>query len=220
MRPRPKQASEEVSEEWLVTYADAITLLLAFFVMIITFKDYDAGERETAMAAIKENLGSQQNVATPMFSLMNNLNSILDGADIQRDQFEVGFDQDGVVLEFASKAFFASGRAELLPEAKAILGEVVEEMQGPTYEAYFIDVEGHTDDVPISSARFPSNWELSSGRAASVVRYFIELGVKPSRLKAAGYADTKPKVPNKDIFDEGIPENRAQNRRVGLRLHP
>ena len=82
MRPRPKLQSEEVSEDWLVTYADAITLLLAFFVMIITFKDYDAGERENAVAAIKENLGSQENVATPMFSLMNNLNSILDGADI------------------------------------------------------------------------------------------------------------------------------------------
>lgn len=128
MKPRPKQQSEEVSEEWLVTYADAITLLLAFFVMIITFKDYDAGERETAMAAIKENLGQQENVATPMFSLMNNLNSILDGADIQQDQFNVGFDQDGVVLEFSSKAFFSSGRATLLPEAKAILASVVEEM--------------------------------------------------------------------------------------------
>lgn len=74
--------------------------------------------------------------------------------------------------------------------------------------------------MPINSAQFPSNWELSAARASSVVRYFIELGIKPSRLKAAGYADTKPKVPNKDIFNEGIPENRAQNRRVGLRLHP
>lgn len=220
MRPRAKQEATEVSEDWLVTYADAITLLLAFFVMIITFKDYDAGEREAAMAAIKENLGQQENVATPMFSLMNNLNSILDGAQIQQDQYEVGFDQDGVVLEFSSKAFFASGRASLLPEAKAILGGVVEEMEEPTYEGYFIDVEGHTDDVPINSARFPSNWELSAARASSVVRYFIELGIKPTRLKAAGYADTKPKVPNKDMFDEGIPENRAQNRRVGLRLHP
>ena len=220
MRPRPKQESQQVSEEWLVTYADAITLLLAFFVMIITFKDYDAGEREAAMAAIKENLGQQENVVTPMFSLMNNLNSILDGAEISQDQFEVGFDQDGVVLEFSSKAFFGSGRADLLPEAKRILAEVFEEMQGPTYEGYYIDVEGHTDDVPIRSARFPSNWELSAARASSVVRYFIELGVKPSRMKAAGYADTKPKVPNRDMFDEGIPENRAQNRRVGLRLHP
>jgi chemotaxis protein MotB len=188
--------------------------------MIITFKDYDAGEREAAVAAIKENLGQQENIATPMFSLMNNLNSILDGAQIQQDQYEVGFDQDGVVLEFASKAFFASGRATLLPEAKAILGGVVEQMEEPTYAGYLIDVEGHTDDVPINSARFPSNWELSASRASSVVRYFIELGLKPTRMKAAGYADTKPKVPNRDIFDEGIPENRAQNRRVGLRLHP
>jgi len=188
--------------------------------MIITFKDYDAGEREAAVAAIKENLGQQESVATPMFSLMNNLNSILDGGQIQPEQFEVGFDQDGVVIEFASKAFFASGRASLPPEAKEILAGVVEEMQEPTYEGYLIDVEGHTDDVPIRTARFPSNWELSASRASSVVRYFIEQGIKPSRLKAAGYADTKPKLPNKDIFDEGIPVNREKNRRVSLRLHP
>jgi chemotaxis protein MotB len=220
MKPQRKQESTEVSEDWLVTYADAITLLLAFFVMILTLKDYDAGGREAAIAAIKENLGQQENVATPMFSLMNNLNSILDGAEIQRDQYEVGFDKDGVVLELSNKTFFASGGATLLPEAKEVLEGVVEELEGPTYEAYFIDIEGHTDDVPINSARFPSNWELSASRASSVVRYFIELGVKPTRLKAAGYADTTPKVPNKDLFDEGIPENRAQNRRVGLRLHP
>lgn len=220
MKPQRKQEAGEASEDWLVTYADAITLLLAFFVMILTLKDYDAGAREQAVAAIKENLGQQENVATPMFSLMNNLNSILEGGEIQRDQYEVGFDNEGVVLELSSKAFFASGRAILLPKAKMILEGVVEEMEGPTYEAYFIDIEGHTDDVPINSARFPSNWELSASRAASVVRYFIELGVKPTRLKAAGYADTKPKVPNRDLFDEGIPENRAQNRRVGIRLHP
>ena len=134
MRPRPKQGSSEVSEDWLVTYADAITLLLAFFVLIVTFKDYDAGEREAAVAAIKKNLGQQESVATPMFLLMNNLNPILDGGQIQPEQFEVGFDQDGVVIEFASKAFFASGRASPLPEAKEILAGVVEEMQEPTFE--------------------------------------------------------------------------------------
>jgi chemotaxis protein MotB len=177
MKPQRKQEAGEASEDWLVTYADAITLLLAFFVMILTLKDYDAGAREQAVAAIKENLGQQENVATPMFSLMNNLNSILEGGEIQRDQYEVGFDNEGVVLELSSKAFFASGRAILLPKAKMILEGVVEEMEGPTYEAYFIDIEGHTDDVPINSARFPSNWELSASRASSVVRYFIELGV-------------------------------------------
>lgn len=220
MKPRPKAPPVEVSEDWLVTYADAITLLLAFFVMIITFKDYDAGAREKALAAIKENLGKHENVETPMFTLLNNLNSILDGADIPKEQFNVTFDKDGVVIEFASEAFFASGSADLRPVAKSILAQVTEEMKGSAYEHYFIDVEGHTDDVPINVPRFPSNWELSASRAASVVRHFIELEVVPARLKAAGYADTKPKVPNKDMFNEPIPENRSQNRRVGLRLHP
>src|SRR3546814_3171177 len=95
-------------------------------------------------------------------------------------------------------------------------------MATPTYELYFIDVEGHTDDVPIKTERFPSNWELSTARAAGVVRYFIELGLVPERLKASGYADVKPKLPNRDLYGEGIPENRAATRRIerkSTRLH-
>ncbi len=211
---------EEEKEEWLVTYADAITLLMAFFVMLLTFKEYDAGQREEAMAAIKENLGDQQNVERPMMSLMNGLNSILDGGQIQPEDATVTFDSSGVVIEFSSKSFFKSGSATLLPDAQEILAGIAEEMQDPTYQLYFLEVEGHTDDVPIKTRMFPSNWELSTARAAVVVREFIELDIKPERLKAAGYADTRPKEPNKDMFGEAIPENREINRRVAIRLHP
>ena len=211
---------EEDKEEWLVTYADAITLLMAFFVMLLTFKEYDAGQREEAMAAIKENLGDQQNVERPMMSLMNGLNSILDGGTIQPEDATVTFDSSGVVIEFSSKSFFKSGSATLLPDAQEILAGIAEEMQDPTYQLYFLEVEGHTDDVPIKTRMFPSNWELSTARAAVVVREFIELDIKPERLKAAGYADTRPKEPNKDMFGEAIPENREINRRVAIRLHP
>jgi chemotaxis protein MotB len=214
------EAPQEESEDWLVTYADAITLLMAFFVMLLTFKEYDAGQREAAVKAIKENLGQQEVLETPLFSLMNNLNSIMDGGNIPPGDFEVSFDKDGVVMEFSSKAFFKSGSAALKKEAKEILAEVAGEMKSPHYELYSIEIEGHTDDVPIRSKRFPSNWELSASRAASVVRFFIKQELEPTRLKAAGYADTRPKVPHLDMFNEPIPENRAKNRRVGIRLHP
>ncbi len=220
MKPRPKQPPTPPDEDWLVTYADAITLLLAFFVMIITFKEFDAATREEALAAIKENLGGRQTVERPIFALMNGLNSILDGGQINPEDAEISFDEKGVVIDFASKSFFKSGSADLLPEAKLVLDEIAQQMQEPIYELYFIEVDGHTDDVPISTPRFPSNWELSAARAASVVRYFIEVGIKPERLKAAGYADTRPKAPNRDMFGEPIPENRALNRRVTIRLYP
>jgi len=211
---------EEDKEEWMVTYADAITLLMAFFVMLLTFKEYDAGQREEAVAAIKENLGNQQNVERPMMNLMNGLNSILDGGQIQPEDATVSFDDSGVVIEFSSKSFFKSGSATLKPEATEILAGIAEELQEPMYQLYFLEVEGHTDDVPIKTRMFPSNWELSTARAAIVVREFIELDIKPARLKAAGYADTRPKEPNKDMFGEAIPENREINRRVAIRLHP
>ena len=184
MRPRPKQEEQQVSEEWLVTYADAITALLAYFVMIITSKDYDAEEREAPMAAIRENLGRQESAVTPMFSFIYNMNSILEGAEVSQEQSEVGFDQDGVALEFSSKAFYGSGRADLLPGAQRIFLKVFKEMQVPTYNDYCIGVKGHTDKVPIRSERFPSNWQLSAARASPVLGYLIEVGIKPSRLKA------------------------------------
>lgn len=220
MKPRPKAKPEEPSEEWLVTYADAITLLMAFFVMMLHFKDYDAGAREQAVAAIKESIGSKEASQTPLFTLLNNVNSIIESSGIPADDVEVTFDKEGVVLEFDSEGFFDAGSAALRPTAKKVLAQITEEMKTPTYEHYFLEVEGHTDDAPISTAQFPSNWELSTARAAAVVREFVALEVAGGRLKAAGYADTRPKVPNRDMFNEPIPENRIQNRRVTLRLHP
>jgi chemotaxis protein MotB len=93
-------------------------------------------------------------------------------------------------------------------------------MNAASYEKYFINVEGHTDDIPIKTARFPSNWELSAARASSVVRYFISLSLNSSRLSASGYADTKPKLPNSDLTGNVLKQNQAANRRVVLRLHP
>jgi chemotaxis protein MotB len=78
---------------------------------------------------------------------------------------------------------------------------------------YFASVEGHTDNTPIATQKFPSNWELSSSRATSVARYLISQGVAANRLRAIGYADTKPKVEN--IKDE----DRARNRRVSITFH-
>tara|TARA_Y100001968_G_C18943678_1_gene519917 strand:- start:242 stop:502 length:261 start_codon:yes stop_codon:yes gene_type:complete len=86
------------------------------------------------------------------------MNPILEGAEVSQEQSEVGFDQDGVVLEFSSKASSGFGRADLLPEARRIFLKMFEEMQLPTYNDYCIGVKGHTDKVLIRSERFPSNW--------------------------------------------------------------
>lgn len=216
-RPAPPAAEEE---DWMTTYADAITLLMAFFVMLVSFSKVDLPAFEEAMAGIKNELGREEAPKRPMFTLQQNLNSILEEVQIDQDEVLTGFDESGVVIDFDSGSFFKPGSAELLPTAKKILVEIAYELAQSPYDLYFVDVEGHTDDAPINTPQFPSNWELSTARATGVVRFLIEADVQPERLKASGYADVKPKLPNKDLFGEPIPENRKKNRRISIRLHP
>jgi chemotaxis protein MotB len=121
-------------------------------------------------------------------------------------------------FQFSSTAFFASGTATLSDSGQSILQNLLGRLQSPAFATYRITVEGHTDDEPINSPQFPSNWELSAARAAAVVRYFIEHGIPADRLRAAGYADTHPLAPNRDAAGNPIPENQAKNRRVVIEL--
>ena len=220
MAKRPRAAPPVEEEDWLTTYADAITLLMAFFVMLLSFSKYDLPAFEKGIAGIKNELGLDKAPERPMFTLQQNLNSILEEVQIDQDQVETGFDDAGVVSEFESGSFFRPGSAELLPQAEKILLEIAYELSQSPYDLYFVDVEGHTDDAPINTPRYPSNWELSTARATGVVRFLISADVQPERLKASGYADVQPKFPNVDLFGEPIPENRRKNRRISIRLHP
>jgi chemotaxis protein MotB len=121
-------------------------------------------------------------------------------------------------LQISSNAFFAPGSATLSDSGKTVLREVAASLKTPRFDGYQITVEGHTDDEPITSGPFPSNWELSTARAAAVVRAFIGSGIPAFRLRAAGYADTFPTAPNRDASGRAIRENQAKNRRVVIRL--
>jgi chemotaxis protein MotB len=121
-------------------------------------------------------------------------------------------------LQIGSAAFFSSGSAVLSTAGKAILGEVAGTLQSREFAAYHITIEGHTDDTPISTPQFQSNWELSAARAASVVRFLLELGVPAGKLTASGYADTVPIAANRTADGAVIPDNQARNRRVVIRL--
>ena len=219
----PQKKDSGGGEDWLATYADAITLLMAFFVMILHFEDYDAVGREQAAEAIRESMGVMSENAPlsyeeSLFNMLNNAINIVESAGIPKEDYMVEFDQEGIIMEFLGKTFFAPGSVILTRKSAEIILQLGEELLSDQYKLFYIDVEGHTDDVSIKSKYYPSNWELSAARAAAVVAKFIAAGVKPTRMKASGFADTKPKFPNKDMFDEPIPENRAANRRVVIRL--
>lgn len=122
------------------------------------------------------------------------------------------------ILEMSSAALFQSGSAALSPAGEAILRRELAELDSDEFKDYEITVEGHTDDTPIHTAQFASNWELSTARAAAVVHFLLDQGIPAQKLRAAGYADTFPKMPNRDASGNPIPENQAQNRRVVIKL--
>lgn len=213
-----KLAPAEEKEDWLVTYADAITLLMCFFVMMLTFAEFDIPAFEEAAAAIKDKIGSSDDNASPTEKLKIDLEDVV--FQMQADRaVQVSKDSKGVVIELSSGAFYKPGSAELREEAVPYLEKIAQTISAPRYATYNVQIEGHTDDEPISTERFPSNWELSTSRAATVVRFFSDgKFIDPLKMSATGYADQKPKVPNRTEEGVPIPENQMTNRRTAIRV--
>ena len=115
--------------------------------------------------------------------------------------------EKGIVVSLAEAGVFAAGGAEINPEAAALIDALAASLRE---SETLVRIEGHTDSTPISTARFPSNWELSTARAAAVLARLIQLGVKPARLSAAGYGGEQP------VADNSTAEGRAANRRVDI----
>ena len=228
-----KHEEHENHERWLVSYADFITLLFAFFVVMYSISSVNEGRYRTVSESIKAALNPVSN-----HSGENRIINIGEAKSVQqgrnpsdaklavlrriRQQIQVISDKQmkdlvalvtviqkingDIVITIPDKLLFNSGeatvRAEALPFLEG-LGGVILELDRQTR------VEGHTDNVPIRTAQFPSNWELSSSRAVMVVRVLSELyGVPAEHLSAVGHADTRPVTANADA------EQRAKNRRV------
>ena len=121
-------------------------------------------------------------------------------------------------MEMSSLAFFKNRSADFKEDKLPLLEDMVNALNSIKFMDYMVAIEGHTSDVPISNDLYPSNWELSSARAAHMARFFIEHGIIASRLRVVGYADTHPKVPNLDTRGNAIIANRQLNDRVVIRI--
>src|SRR5438105_12229035 len=130
--------------------------------------------------------------------------------EVKKGQLQVRQFKDMLTVEVAEQLFFDSGRATLKEQGKAVLSKVGDALKG--YEDKVIRVVGHTDNVPISTAQFPSNWELSAARATTVVRFLQSVGVAPERLTASGRGEYSPVASNDDA------EGRRKNRRIEITL--
>ncbi len=225
-----KHEEHENHERWLVSYADFITLLFAFFVVMYSISSVNVGKYRTVSESIKAALnpivsppsspmpislstskaaltapdapGSKEVVVRKLRNLVKSIKAVPQ-MSIVRITEKVNGD---IVITIPDQLLFNSGeaavRSEALPFLQGLSGALVELNR-------HTKVEGHTDNVPIRTAHFPSNWELSAARAVMVVRVLSELyGVPSDHLAAVGHADTRPVTENLD------PEQRAKNRRV------
>lgn len=211
-----KKHHEEAEEGWLMSYADMITLLLCFFVIILSLMTMNKSDSE----AVEEQLQgafSGQVTEKPFTKLMEKIISLIEQKQME-SEMSVEENSKGLTLELSSASFYQPGSAEFKPEAIPVLEEIVGMLNDFAAEDYLVVVEGHSDDVPISTKQFPSNWELSASRATRVVRFFIEKGQEKERMRAMGFAEVDPKVPNLDEFGNPIPENRELNRRIVIRI--
>lgn len=209
--------ADEEQEGWLLTYLDMITLLLVMLVVMLAFAGQGDGER-----TLKETAGPSQTGDISLLQVSSDLQPIapiippmpaIEPATSPLPEMDLGEDIEVIVNEgsisfrISSELLFGSGQAELEDAGLDVLDRLV-----PTLAAtpHRIIVEGHTDDRPIQTARFPSNWELSASRASSVVRYLQLSGIAAGRMSATGYAETRP------LGDNTSDQGRASNRRVEL----
>ncbi|HEX7085421.1 MAG TPA: flagellar motor protein MotB [Vicinamibacterales bacterium] len=224
MRRRRQRGGEAVNHErWLISYADFITLLFAFFVTMYAISTVDQRKLEKAVAAFQQAFAEHQVTDATLMAVLPEIHTVTEPAGSLADvrerlarrlaqlgehRVELSEDRRGLVITVREAGSFETGRADLDEDARRVFHEIgVTLIDIP----HAIRVEGHTDDVPIHTPRFASNWELSTARATTVVAFFIEqIGISPDRLSAAGYGEFHPRVPNDSDA------NRARNRRVDI----
>ena len=206
---------KEETDNWLLTYSDAVTLLLAFFVLMLAVSTIDQSKFEYVVEALSH--GTTGNYSSPFDEVENKMLYVIKENNLQ-EQIQVERTAKGVNIDFSSAIFFNIGSEVLLDSAKVILAKIATILQEFEFKNYMIAVEGHTDNVPIRNTKIASNWELSALRASNTIRFLISEGVDSNHLKAIGYASTRPKVPNNDANGIPILSNQAKNRRVAIKI--
>lgn len=252
MARRQKHEEHENHERWLVSYADFITLLFAFFVVMYAISSINEGKYKVLSDSIVEafknaptsdkiiyipspdpqgaQAGKIELVPIPlkpdltkeekakqeekeqhraaMKSVAGDLMKVMEPL-VKGGQVKVTESNRGISIEINASLLFAPAKAVLSKESIEVLTAVAKVLATDTHQ---VQVEGHTDNLPISSVEYPSNWELSSARASSVTRLFVENGVGGKRIVVIGYADNRP------VDSNDTPEGRARNRRVKVMI--
>lgn len=228
---RRKKAASSAGGGWITTYADMVTLMLCFFVMLFDPSEVDITVLQSLSASISgDPTGGGMSVSAGRLSDLGNIiNSMpsmdkgkmlatalkkavsLFAPDVKTNKIAVISDERGLVITLAADAFFNTGSADLnIEETREMLLKLAQFLSSEDLLNRRYRIEGHTDSGLTDSAEWSSNWELSSARAINVLHYLTEFGAQENRFSIAGYADTRP------LFSNDTAEGRAYNRRVDV----
>lgn len=197
--------------EWIYTYGDMVTLLLCFFVLLFAMSKTNEEKFKAVAASFRGGPPASPYMFTGAPSPMNNLENAMKKSDISAEVSDITIDDRGIAVSFSDSAMFKRGSAEPTEKGK----ETIEKFARILYAIpNRIIVEGHTDNTPIKSDLFPSNWELSAARAGSITRLLEDFGIDSKRMEIAAYGDTRPKVANDS------PVLKALNRRIDILIKP
>lgn len=222
----PNDSDGSPGGRWEIVYSGFVLILLCFFIMLSSFSTMEAGKVmrfvksftsavsilpagikfEPGLAVMSDS-AEMVELESSLAKIFDNLEELAQQFNLQ-DQITLAFTHEGLVMRLSEHALFDLGAADIAIEAQPLLqkiGAIISRTD------YLIRIEGHTDNLPIHTALFPSNWELSTARAVNVLRYFIKNhNIDPRRLAAEGFSEFHPLVAN------DRPENRAKNRRVEI----
>lgn len=214
------------SPAWMTTFGDMMTLLLVFFVLLYSFSSMDVEKFRGFISALQSQLGvleggktitenpnidagtlGQDYAQAPqnIQQIMKELDNYIEQTGLG-DKVNVENKRKGLVISLTGEILYELGKADIRDQGKEVLAMISDILRDIPND---IMIEGHTDDLPIRTAEFPSNWELSTARAVNVIKYLIEeKDFDPARLSAAGYSEYRPVATNNST------EGRAENRRV------
>jgi chemotaxis protein MotB len=192
-------------DEWMLSFVDLVTLLMGCFVIMYTLKSADVSKHEKMSQSIHEAVGNADTNKTEKLdytSLYQNIGEYIKNQGLE-SHAQVKLTTAGVEISTEGGMLFEPGSADLNHNSQDLISKIASSLM---HEAFFIQIEGHTDSAPISTLQYPTNWELSAARAARVARLMIDLGIEPNHLNAVGYADTRLLYPDQSLH--------ADNRRV------
>lgn len=234
-KQKPEECKQKVAE-YMLTYGDMMTLLLCFFVLLFSFSSIDAKKFEAIMESFSGALGvldggttiqdspvidsglDDINISSEVLEMENfenlekKIQSYLEENNLTEDVSILNEDA-GLLLRFQDNIIFDTGSDQMKDQALNIISYIAQLLKAEEFKDKFISIEGHTDNIPVSSSRFPSNWELSVARSSNVVRFLVQQSdIDPQRISAAGYSEYHP------VSDNTTAEGRAKNRRVDIMI--